>query len=120
MRLVAVLLPVLLAAACTDDPVGAPQDSCHTPAGPLLGCVPSPTPDQPLSIEDACWRLVDCGVVAIDGQGNRADWHTCVNDLRGDDVPAERLRFILECITESTCQDLAEDHCVDFGSDNPR
>lgn len=110
-----------LAAACADDRAPGALSPCDTPAGPLLSCPPNQVAEPPPAIEDACWRLVECGLFAVenlDDQGNhQGDWVTCVNDLRGDDFTAARLDHVLRCVDASTCQDLAQGHCGDFGGE---
>jgi hypothetical protein len=120
MRVVrpAIVLCVVLA-ACADDPAPGTTSTCDTPAGPLVGCPPpSAVPDTP-SIEDGCWRLVECGALAAEQtneNGNHfGDYTTCLELLRGDEFSTERLDFVLRCIDVSTCQDLRERHCDAFG-----
>ena len=114
-------LILILLAACADDPAPGALSPCDTPAGPLLSC---PGPDAfatPLTIEGACARLVECGLVAVDhvdDNGNHQnDYKSCVNGLRGDEFPAERLAFTLRCVDVSSCDQLAEGHCLKFGGE---
>jgi hypothetical protein len=110
-------------AACADDPATGAASPCDTPAGPLLSCPGEDVSPTPLTIEGACARLVDCGLVKVDDtddQGNHHDdYKACVNGLRGDEFPAERLAFVLECVDVSTCDQLAQGHCGAFGGDAP-
>jgi hypothetical protein len=125
-RLAWLTLPSLLlisTSACDDDPRRAPRGVCDTAAGALAGCAPDTPSDTPLTIEAACDRLVRCGAFALEGsqegQDRDRDWQNCLNTLRGDEFTAERLRFTLDCVQVSTCDDLRQDHCLDFGSGNP-
>jgi len=122
MRLSPLVL-VFLWAACADDPAPGALSPCDTAAGPLVSC---PGPDlsaQPLTIESACARLVDCGLFAVnhvDGNGNHQnDFQTCLNNLRGNDYPVERLEFVLRCVDVSSCDALAQGHCSVFGGGAP-
>jgi hypothetical protein len=108
-----------MASACEDDPTRGPRGVCDTPAGALVGCDPTVPPAEPLTIEQACWRLVECGAYAVTSDQTR-DYQQCVNELRGDEFSAERLRFVLDCVAVSTCQDLDENHCTNFGSGDPQ
>jgi hypothetical protein len=114
-------LLLLAIAACADDPAPGAPSPCDTTAGPLLSCPGPDVAPVPLSIEGACARLVECGVVArnhVDENGNHHDdYKTCVNGLRGDDFPVERLEFVLRCVDVSTCDQLAGGQCVRFGGD---
>ena len=112
---------LLLLAACADNPAPGALSPCDTPAGPLVSCPGPSVSSTPLTIEGACARLVQCGLFAvdhIDGNGNHQnDYKACVNSLRGDDFPIERLTFVLQCVDVSTCDQLAQDHCGRFGGE---
>ena len=112
---------LLTLAACADDPAPGAPSPCDTPAGPLLSCPGETVSPQPPTIESACARLVECGLFAVndvDENGNHHDdYKTCVNGLRGDEFPIERLTFVLECVDVSTCEQLTHDHCGRFGGE---
>jgi hypothetical protein len=71
-------------------------------------------PGSPVTptVEEACTRLVDCGVIPLESDG--PDWMSCIDNLLG--TSAALLDFQLTCIGASTCQDLGEDHCMLFGT----
>lgn len=72
--------------------------------------------DEPIATaEDACWRLVDCGAIALEvEEENRFDWGECVDEL--EDLVADRERAVIACIATSTCDELrVSDHCGRFG-----
>lgn len=121
-------LALALASACVGE--GEPQpgfvDPCRTPQAPLLGCPPPTVGEQPFTIEDACRKLVDCGVLALDAPESNADFVGCVHRLRGDEYTADRLEFVLRCTEVATCQDLRPQNsnpfsnpCFAFGDEPP-
>jgi hypothetical protein len=99
-----VLGVALLATACdgTDNADGA-RGSCAA-GGQVLGpCDEVETP------EDACWKLVDCGVMPVqadpDGQcGYAFDWGKCVGRFDGMDPTSADLA--VRCIAASSCDAL--------------
>ena len=102
-------------AACDDnlDHDGA-RGAC-APGSPLAGC-----PDSELTDEDACWRLVECGVYPLDGdEPNDADWGQCVDTL--ERMPSARAQVVRQCVSRSTCDELAvrgpsgRPICFEFG-----
>lgn len=108
-------LPLLCLVACADT--GEPQpgalDPCLTATAPLLGCPPTQIGDQPFTIEDACQKAVDCGVIYLDRPEDYGDYDACINTLRGDEYTVDRLHFTLHCVEVSTCEDLSP--CFTFG-----
>jgi hypothetical protein len=114
---------LLLLAACADDPAPGAPSPCDTPAGPLLSCPGEAVSPAPFTIEDACARLVECGLFAVnhvDADGNHHDdYRTCVKGLRDDDYQVERLAFVLACVDVATCEQLANEHCGRFGGEVP-
>src|SRR5687768_15254377 len=120
MRVVrpAIFCLVALLTGCADDPTPGVISPCDTPGGPLTGCAPPSASLELPTIEEACARLVDCGVLLVDQQNESGDhfgdYTSCVNDLRGDEFSAARLDFVLRCIDVSTCQDLSAEHCITF------
>jgi hypothetical protein len=67
------------------------------------------------TVRDACWRLVDCGVIPLhdEQEENEFDWDACVNVL--EDMPHDRSRVIVECVASSTCDELRTGLCLGFG-----
>lgn len=100
------LLPLLIAAtalACGDDgPTTGFADECANAGGTLLGCEPRPVE----TTHDACWKLVECGVIPVQSEFN-FNWGGCVSQI--DDMAIERKRFVLECIDTASCDDLKAD-----------
>ncbi len=102
--------PIALAAALAsvaacdgDGAVQGHRTPCATPAGAFVGCETEPLE----TAEDACWRLVDCGVIPLERNEDQQfvfDWRDCVLSL--EDLPSEREDFIIACIGASACDDL--------------
>ncbi len=124
MLRLSLFLTLVLGASCSDDPTPGALGPCDTPAGPLVSCPPDTATDPPPSLEEACLRLVECGVLLLNNEnadGNHnGDYTACVNALRGDDVTADRLQYILRCVDVSTCDALAAGHCGTFGGEPPQ
>jgi hypothetical protein len=125
LRLSLLLVPLGLAlAACADDPAPGALSPCDTPAGPLVSCPAPGVVDPPPTIEDACARVVDCGLLYVnnvDADGNHQnDYTTCIDALRGDEYTADRLQFVLRCVDVSSCDALAQGHCGAFGGEAPQ
>lgn len=58
-----------------------------------------------VSIEDACWKLVDCGVFPLDHQDEGGlDWGRCVDRLEGYD--ADTAAVAIACIDATSCDGL--------------
>lgn len=103
--LVTILALALVACSAGDDVSGGARAQCAA-GGELLDC-----PDAARTAEGACWRLVDCGAIAvnsIDGNGNhRFDWGRCVDSF--DSVTADRRRLVINCVAASSCDQLRMD-----------
>ena len=106
-------------AACgTDDKQGTRAECAQ--GGALTDC-----PDAERTSQGACWRLVDCGAIAIQSSAaNRFTWGRCVDSL--DSLTADRQRLVIDCVAASTCDELRVDgspgnpdphdmHCLRFG-----
>lgn len=78
--------------------------------GALTDC-----PDSELTAEAACWRLVDCGAIPVEGGPNdERDWGTCVDGI--NDETADRERLVIRCIAAASCDELrVTDFCEVFG-----
>jgi len=73
--------------------------------GELADC-----PDAERTAEGACWRLVDCDVIAVDRDDDGFDWGVCVDEIEDETSDIERL--VINCIATSTCDELrVSDHC---------
>jgi hypothetical protein len=77
---------------------------CDEAGGGTLGCAP-PVIE---SVEDACWRLVECGAIPVanpeDDPNCCFDWAECVDEL--GELPSYRLDFTLACIAAAPCSEL--------------
>lgn len=87
-------------AACDDGPViDGTRGPCSSGGG-LLDC-----PDPEATPVAACDRLVECGAIPFDGEGEfNFDWGRCVDALEG--FPEERARVVLACVSASSCAEL--------------
>ncbi len=91
-------------AACSagDDVTTGARAQCAS-GGELLDCQ-----EPARTSEGACWRLVDCGAIAvssIDNNGNhRFDWGRCLDSI--DTLTADRRRLVINCIAASSCDQL--------------
>lgn len=112
MRIANLALVVVVSAAC--DGAGA-RAECEF-GGALSDC-----PDAERTPEAACWRLVDCGAIAVDieqpGDTNPRDdddWGGCVEQL--EDLSEDRQRLVVGCVAAATCDELRVDGaCFEFG-----
>ena len=91
------------------DKPGA-EDRCARSPGELLGC-PETTVSTP---EDACLRLVACGSIPLDAE-NQFDYLACLNAL--EQLPRFRIDIALACVELSTCEELQEAVCLEYGDD---
>lgn len=90
------------ALASCDGELGV-RGPCATPTGSIEGCVPQAIE----TADDACWKLVDCGVLRVNSDGY--DWADCVERI--EEYPAERQQLTLSCIEAASCVELYEDIC---------
>ena len=94
----------LVAAACDGDgAIQGHRGPCATPTGAFVGCETEPLE----TAEDACWRLVDCGVIPLErNEENQGtfDWRDCVFTI--EELPSQRENFVIQCIGVSSCDDL--------------
>ena len=106
-------LVIVLAVHAACDGTGA-RAECEF-GGALTDC-----PDAERTPEAACWRLVDCGAIAVDieepGDDNPrddADWGGCVELL--EDLTEDRQRIIVNCVAAATCDELrVSGFCFEF------
>ncbi len=99
-RFMAAMCGVLWAACgAGDDTIQGTRAECAQ-GGALTDC-----PDAERTSEGACWRLVDCGAIAVKSDDkNKFTWGHCVDAL--DSTIADRRRVIINCIAASTCDEL--------------
>jgi hypothetical protein len=106
--LLASLAAALVAAAC--DSTGS-ADGARGPCaggGQILGdCGEVETP------EDACWKIVECGVFPVDAEGDRLDWGRCVDHIESYDDDNQAV--VIACVAASSCDALY----VNDAPDNP-
>ncbi|MBA3397259.1 MAG: hypothetical protein H0T89_31825 [Deltaproteobacteria bacterium] len=100
----------LAACGAGDDTVDGARANCEF-GGTINDC-----PDSARTTEAACWRLVDCGAIAVHNEAddNELDWGNCVDRL--DSTTSDRRRLIVACIAASTCDELR----VPGSPDDPR
>ena len=94
---------VAAALASCDGELGV-RGPCATPTGSLAGC----EPERIETADDACWKLVECGVIPLtDGDTSDDDnsgWGECIEDI--ERLAAERQQIVLRCVQAATCNDL--------------
>jgi hypothetical protein len=92
------VLLVLIAPACDATSPGA-RTNCAQ-GGELTDC-----PDTGHTAADVCWRLVDCGAIALNGEEDYSfDWGRCMEFVEG--MPDDQMRLVSECVAASTCDQL--------------
>ena len=95
----AALVACAAAAACDNtNEVDGTRGPCGF-GGDLSAC-----PASALTSDGACWRLVDCGAIPLDANGNGFDWGRCVDAIEG--MTADRQTFVIDCVASSTCDAL--------------
>jgi hypothetical protein len=61
--------------------------------------------DEVATPEDACWKLVECGVVPVDSaDDNGLDWGRCVERIERMDAPSQDVA--LACVGAASCDAL--------------
>jgi hypothetical protein len=90
------------------------RGSCAS-GGVLAGCE-----DAAATAEAACWRLVECGILPVDGaEDDSLDWGRCMDEL--DSYFPERRQAVVQCVTRATCDTLVPQpgrpwpYCFQFG-----
>jgi hypothetical protein len=102
------LIIATASAACGDDgSLRGVRGECASFGGAGLECE-SPSIE---TAADACWRLVDCGVIPLaNPEGNEEccfDWSRCMSEIEGlDDYNRD---LILACVETSSCDELKTD-----------
>lgn len=101
---VCAVVSAVLAACGDDQPTAGFRGECAQAGGTLLGCDEAPIE----SAEDACWKLVECGVIPIDHEDDGVlDWPRCLTEIRN--TQNEREAFILACVEAASCDELKQD-----------
>ena len=107
------------ACSTSDATTGGTRAECAQ-GGALTDC-----PDAERTAQGACWRLVDCGAIAIKSDvNNRFTWARCVDGIDG--LTSDRQRLVINCVAASTCDELRvqgspdnpninQMHCLQFG-----
>jgi hypothetical protein len=94
------------AGACgVDGPKPGLREPCATASGPLGQCDPVVID----SAEDACWRMVECGALAVARPDDRdscgyCDWTSCV--LFIEELPDTSYERALDCVQAASCDAL--------------
>jgi hypothetical protein len=91
-------------------------DGTGTSAECAFGGAITDCPDAARTPEAACWRLVDCGALVVEGENEfDFDWGRCVDNIARQ--TEDRRRIILSCIAAATCDELRVDRsfCFEFG-----
>jgi len=90
-----------------DDVSAGARGQCAY-GGELADC-----PDAARTAEGACWRLVDCGAIAVKSgmMNGRFDWDRCVDGL--DSLTTDRRTLVVNCIAASSCDNLRMDGSPD-------
>ena len=107
MRNLCITSLVLVLAACGagDDVAEGARTNCAY-GGLLTDCE-----DADRTPESACWRMVECGAIAV--SENREDrdwvfdWDRCVDTI--ERMSAEKQRLSINCVAASTCDQLRVD-----------
>lgn len=86
-----------------DDVSQGLRDECATFGGAGLDCEKEPID----SIEDACAKLLACGVIPLENPNGGFDWEECM-DL-GDDLDDLNRATVFSCIEVSSCDELRSD-----------
>ena len=106
-------LAVIGACSAGDDVAGGARAQCAA-GGELTDC-----PDADRTAQGACWRLVDCGAIAVrsgDPMSGQFDWDSCVGSI--ERLAAEYQRLVINCIAASTCDQLRVDGSPDQPNTN--
>jgi hypothetical protein len=92
----------LIACGAGDDTVEGARGTCAF-GGELTDC-----PDSDRTPEGACWRLVDCGAIALSSEDDNVfTWGDCMNEI--ERLTEDRQRLVIACIATSTCDELRVD-----------
>jgi len=102
----AIALMIATSACDYDEDSPGARGACATGSGITLGCHTSPI-ETPA---DACWRLVDCGVIHIVND-SAFDWAECMSVISGlSDITQD---FVFACIGTASCDDLKRGNAPD-------
>ena len=103
------VLLAFVACSAGDDTADGTRDLCAE-GGELNDCN-----DAPGTAREACWRLVDCGAIAVDADNpDEFDWGRCVDGI--DSLTEDRQRIVINCVAAATCDELRVDgFCFEFG-----
>jgi hypothetical protein len=94
------LVAALLLVACDGvDPADGSRSPCAA-GGHVLGEASCGSVD---TAEDACWKLVGCGVMPIDDPDGR-DWGDCVDRIEGLDAATQDVA--IACVRLASCEQL--------------
>lgn len=107
--LASIVLAALIACSASDDVYLGSRANCEF-GGTLTDCE-----NAGRTVQDACWRLVDCGAIVLhhETNDNVFDWDRCVDEL--ETTTEDRRRVVVACIASSTCDELRTRLCLDLG-----
>ena len=99
----------LIGCSASDDVYLGSRASCEF-GGTLTDCE-----NAERTVKDACWRLVDCGVIPThyENDPNRLDWDNCVEQL--ETTQEDRRTVIIACVASTTCDELRTGLCLELG-----
>jgi hypothetical protein len=103
-----VVLTLTGASACSvpdGKPTPGVRAACAEPGGPLDRCEPGSID----SAEDACWRMVECGALAVARPDDTddcsfCDWASCVETI--DAMSDAQYELALACVEAAPCDAL--------------
>ena len=106
---------VAAVAACdTDGPIPGVRGPCAVGAGPLQECAV----EEVETPEDACWRMVECGALAVNRPDEEEDCGFC--DFRScvlllESMGEDQMQLALECVEASPCDQLKTEGAPENG-----
>lgn len=118
LALVASACGAISASACgTDEQTPGFRGPCAEPGGPFGECpLTSVT-----SADEACWRLVECGVIPVANPEEQPDccfdWARCVDFV--EELPEAQFELTLACVESNTCEALRARGSPDRTQDLP-
>ena|SRR5688572_24183970 len=107
-----VALAALLACSAGDDVADGTRGLCGE-GGELNDCN-----DAVRTPQQACFRMVDCGALALEREMRDDDWAGCVDNI--EDMTTTAQQLTIACIRAASCDLLRLDpgRCFGFGVEN--
>lgn len=117
MKLFFTLAIVALASCDSGRALQGTRGPCSTASGEALGCDEA----EIVSADDACWRLVECGVIPLknpeDNPDAFFDWARCVRYV--ESLSDARFGVVLACVDAASCDDLKTENSPTRTNDLP-